>query len=157
MNHPKPTALKLLQGNPGKRPLNEKEPQPAKVLPPCPSHLDRIGKKRYIELGNYLLDLGLFTVIDADAFAAYCQLYSDWVKLSKEIKKDGSDVQLKHTIDAGGNEFLEMKPNPRIIMKRETLKLMKSFLSEFGMTPSSRTRLGVEPKGEKNEMEGMID
>ena len=145
MNHPKPTNLKLLQGNPGKRPINDNEPKPSRIMPTCPDHLDEVARKRWDDLSTMLFDLGLLTQIDGDALAAYCQLYSDWVRLSNEIVKDGSDVQLKHTIDAGGNEFLEMKTNPRVIMKRETLKLLKSFLVEFGMTPSSRTRLGVEP------------
>lgn len=156
MNHPKPTNLKLLQGNPGKRPLNENEPQPPRKIPMCPDHLDEIARKRWEDLSSMLFDLGLLTEIDGDALAAYCQLYSDWVHLSNEIVTDGSDVQMKHTIDPSGSEFLEMKPNPRIIMKRETIKLMKSFLSEFGMTPSSRTRLGVTPRGKKGEMEEMI-
>ena len=34
---PKPTALKVLEGNPGKRPLNENEPIPPKGSIKCPS------------------------------------------------------------------------------------------------------------------------
>ena len=37
---PKPTKLKLLAGNPGKRPLNENEPEPEAVAPSVPAHLD---------------------------------------------------------------------------------------------------------------------
>ena len=33
---PKPTRLKLLTGNPGKRPLNDDEPQPQAAIPECP-------------------------------------------------------------------------------------------------------------------------
>ena len=36
---PKPTALKVLEGNPGKRPLNENEPIPPKGSIKCPSWL----------------------------------------------------------------------------------------------------------------------
>ncbi len=32
---PKPTALKELEGNPGKRKLNKKEPIPGKGMPDC--------------------------------------------------------------------------------------------------------------------------
>lgn len=32
---PKPTALKKLEGNPGKRKMNTKEPVPAKGINPC--------------------------------------------------------------------------------------------------------------------------
>lgn len=36
---PKPTAIKKLEGNPGKRKLNTKEPIPAKGMPECPDWL----------------------------------------------------------------------------------------------------------------------
>src|SRR5262249_22001030 len=36
---PKPTRLKVITGNPGKRPLNEHEPRPEPQIPPCPSEL----------------------------------------------------------------------------------------------------------------------
>ena len=36
---PKPTALKLLEGNPGKRPLNGREPVPPRAALKCPAWL----------------------------------------------------------------------------------------------------------------------
>ena len=36
---PKPTAVKKLEGNPGKRKLNTKEPNPGKGMPDCPAWL----------------------------------------------------------------------------------------------------------------------
>lgn len=36
---PKPTALKKLEGNPGKRKMNTKEPMPEKGMPECPKWL----------------------------------------------------------------------------------------------------------------------
>jgi len=41
-------------------------------------------------------------------------------------------------------------------MKRETLKLLKGFLAEFGMIHPPHP-LGVEPKAGKSEMERLID
>ena len=34
---PKPTVLKELEGNPGRRPLNKNEPKPNKKAPRCPN------------------------------------------------------------------------------------------------------------------------
>ena len=42
---PKPTALKVLEGNPGKRPLNDHEPIPPKGELKCPSWLLPEAKK----------------------------------------------------------------------------------------------------------------
>lgn len=36
---PKPTAMKELEGNPGKHPLNTSEPKPNKKAPACPKWL----------------------------------------------------------------------------------------------------------------------
>ena len=43
---PTPTAIKELEGNPGKRPLNAKEPKPVKKAPSCPKWLEPEAKKR---------------------------------------------------------------------------------------------------------------
>ncbi len=37
---PKPTRLKLLQGNPGKRPIERDALEPPVEIPPCPEHLN---------------------------------------------------------------------------------------------------------------------
>ena len=42
---PTPTAIKLLEGNPGKRPLNANEPKPAKKRPPVPNGWSRKPRK----------------------------------------------------------------------------------------------------------------
>lgn len=46
---PKPTAVKVLEGNPGKRSLNTAEPKPEKKAPRCPSWLEDEAKKRMEE------------------------------------------------------------------------------------------------------------
>ena len=42
---PKPTALKVLEGNPGKRPLNDREPVPPRAALKCPAWLLPEAKK----------------------------------------------------------------------------------------------------------------
>ena len=39
-----PTHLRLVRGNPSKRPINKNEPQPPKGVPPVPKHFDKQGK-----------------------------------------------------------------------------------------------------------------
>ena len=48
--NPKPTAQKVLEGNPGKRELNTKEPKPEKKAPACPKWLDDEAKKEWKRL-----------------------------------------------------------------------------------------------------------
>ena len=52
----KPTALKKLEGNPGKRKLNTKEPVPGKGMPDCPKWLLPEAKKEW-EMGKALCEV----------------------------------------------------------------------------------------------------
>ena len=67
---PKPTALKKLEGNPGKRKLNTKEPMPGKGMPDCPKWLLPEAKKEWERLCVKLSEIGVLTEIDMAAFTA---------------------------------------------------------------------------------------
>ena len=75
---PTPTAIKILHGNPGKRPLNKHEPMPEKKAPTCPKWLDDEAKKEWKRLAPQMEQLGILTEADRTAFASYCQAYSRW-------------------------------------------------------------------------------
>ena len=49
---PTPTAIKELEGNPGKRKLNDKEPRPEKKAPSCPKWLEPEAKKEWRRLAK---------------------------------------------------------------------------------------------------------
>lgn len=59
---PKPTAIKLLEGNPGKHPLNEYEPVPPKATVKCPSWLLPEAKKEWKRLAPSLEAMGVLTI-----------------------------------------------------------------------------------------------
>ena len=61
---PKATALKRLEGNPGNRPLNDREPQPPASQPSCPAHLSATAKAEWKRLAQTLNRIGILTQID---------------------------------------------------------------------------------------------
>ena len=65
---PKPTAMKLLEGNPGKRPLNVHEPIPPKGTVKCPAWLLPEAKKEWKRLAPALEAMGVLTMADQTAF-----------------------------------------------------------------------------------------
>ena len=87
---PKPTALKKLEGNPGKRKLNTKEPMPGKGMPDCPKWLLPEAKMEWERLCVKLSEMGVLTEIDMAAFAAYCQSYARWKEAQEHIDSEGS-------------------------------------------------------------------
>ncbi len=132
---PKPTALKVLEGNPGKRPLNTKEPQPEKKAPRCPSWLEQEAKNEWRRMSKTLEAMGVLTQVDKAAFAGYCQAYARWKEAEEFLSKHG-------TIFKTPSGYIQQVP--QVSIAQTYLKVMKDFCSEFGLTPAARTRINVD-------------
>ncbi len=136
---PKPTALKELQGNPGKRALNKSEPRPAATLPRCPSHLSGEAKAEWRRVARTLHESGLLTQVDRAALAIYCQAWARWVKAEGQIQRHGEVVK-----SAAGN----VMQNPYLSIANRAMKQMQLMARELGMTPSARSQIKVQPLDE---------
>jgi TP901 family phage tail tape measure protein len=86
---PKPTHLKVVTGNPGKRKLNDKEPAPAREIPSPPSHLTDWGKVAWGKLTVLLDGMGVLTVADVLALERLCDIYADILQLRITIAEEG--------------------------------------------------------------------
>jgi P27 family predicted phage terminase small subunit len=144
---PKPTVLKVLQGNPGKRPLNQNEPKPKPIAPKCPSWLDKEAKREWKRVAPELERLGLLTVVDGAALAAYCQAYSRWKQAEEIIKREG----MTFTTETG-----YLMPHPAVKIAEKSMQLIKAFCAEFGLTPSSRCRMSLPEQKEDDEFEEFL-
>jgi P27 family predicted phage terminase small subunit len=144
---PVPTALKVLHGNPGKRSLNPNEPKPELKLPPVPAHLSEPAKKEWRRLGRQLLRMGLVTEIDRPALALLCQAWGRWVEAEDALKRYG--VMVKSP--AG----FPMQ-SPYLAVANKAMEQMRSLLSEFGLTPASRTRVSAIEVHEEDEFEALL-
>ena len=89
----KPTALNKLEGNPGKRKPNTKEPVPGKGMPDCSKWLLPEVKKEWERLCVKLSEMGVLTGIDMAAFVAYCQSYARWKEAQEHIDSEGSTFE----------------------------------------------------------------
>jgi P27 family predicted phage terminase small subunit len=145
---PKPTKLKLLTGNPGKRPLNASEPKPAAVVPKCPAWLDAEAKQKWKQVAPQLARLGLLTVVDGDALAAYCQAWAEFRQATEVLQQEGRVVRVGGLLaeDDDGQEAwigYQLQPHPAVAQQRSAWQAIKSFAALFGLDPSSRSKLHV--------------
>lgn len=81
---PKPTALKMLAGNPGKRPLPKDEPKVSGIAEK-PAWLSEEAAKVWVELAPRTAALGLLSQHDAEQFGVLCTL-------AAEFREDGSGM-----------------------------------------------------------------
>lgn len=154
---PKPTKLKILEGNPGKRPLNENEPIPQSIAPECPDWLLAEAKKEWKRLAPELEKLGLFTGIDRVAFECYCQSYAKWKKAEIFLKKHGMTIKIPQKDEFGKVVSIQVKKFPEVSIANECLKQIRAFASEFGLTPSSRGRIFLPSEIPDKEFEALLD
>jgi P27 family predicted phage terminase small subunit len=132
---PKPTEIKRIEGNPGKRPLNDAEPVMDAKLPNAPTHLSAEAQKEWRRIGHDLLDAGLMSKIDRAALASYCQSWARWVEAETQLKKHGPIVK-----SPSGYPI----QNPWLSIANKAMAQMLKVLPEFGMTPSSRSRIRID-------------
>lgn len=128
---PTPEALKQLAGNPGKRPARKViRPQ---GLATCPTWLDKTAREEWKRLASQLELLGLLSSIDQGAFAGYCNAYSMWVRANRVLQRKG------FTYDHNGL----VKKRPEVGISEAALREMRKYAQEFGMTPSSRSKVSA--------------
>jgi P27 family predicted phage terminase small subunit len=131
---PKPTRMKLLSGNPGKRPMNMHEPKPEPMIPDCPAELGPVARREWDRLASELGKLKLLTTLDRAALAAYCGAYSLWAEATDAIQKFGTMVK-----SPSGYPI----QSPYVSVANRQAEIMMRIASEFGFTPASRSRIST--------------
>jgi len=129
---PKPTHLKVVAGNPGKRPLPENEPQPAKGIPKCPSYMPATAKHAWREVCQLLSDMGVLTLADKMALELLVGAYAEYRKAAQHVYKHGFDSAGR----VGGR-------NAAACQLSDAWKRIRAMLIEFGLTPAARSRIST--------------
>lgn len=140
---PKPTSLKLIEGNRGKRPLNRKEPRIASALPSPPPHLTADALEEWNRVAVWLHRIGLLSEVDRAGLAAYAQAYGRWAQAERAIAKMAEKDHLTGGLmirTSNGNAI----QNPLVGTANKAAADMMRYAAEFGMTPSARTRITAE-------------
>ena len=143
---PTPTHLKLVTGNPGKRKINRHEPKPLRCIPSCPSHLSDNAKVAWGKLTVLLDRMGVLTEADAAALERMVDCYSDILACRDLINQEGRTYT---TTNAQGETLI--KAHPAVGMLADADRRFRGYMTDFGMTPSARSRISVTPDEKENK------
>jgi P27 family predicted phage terminase small subunit len=144
---PKPTTLRLLQGNARQKPLAA-TPQPPATLLECPSHLHGEARKKWKILAPQLYELGLLTELDHAALEMLCWSWSVLIKAGERLAAEGLTV-----VDRNG----VTRVSPWVKIECEAQKQLRALCAEFGMTPSSRSRVHAVPPPSPDPFEELLN
>ena len=122
---PQPNALKILKGNPGRRPM-QPQPQPGPLSPDIPPELtDPTARSEWQRVMPGLIAIGMVTMSDRAIAIGYCVYWAQWVRLEAlgGMHREQADQAFRMLLRAAG---------------------------ELGLSPTRRTRVSVSPPAKRS-------
>ena len=163
---PKPTAIRVFEGNAGNLPLPENEPKPKRaeelqcsewMEADCPYMsgdgkfpLHQISKKIWDEMAPELDLLGVLKGIDFGKFTRYCETFARWLKMKAFIDKNGETYPVYGTVYVTNPEtnitkmektLKQLKMFPQVAIYLKLGDALRKYEEEFGIGAASRTRI----------------
>ena len=130
---PTPTHLRVVKGNPGKRPLNQAEPKPKGDLFEPPSDLPEKARP-FWNAAIADAPAGLLKKLESRVLVIWAT--AAWLHSDASDKVSKSTLLIKTPTGA-------LVQNPYLsILNRQSTIMMKAA-AEMGFTPSSRSRVSV--------------
>ena len=146
---PKPTRLKELHGTYRRDRAPKNEAQPEARRPTCPRWLSGDARKAWRRLAPRLYAAGLLTQVDQNALSRYCQLWARWRASEAHILEHGAVCKMPSGYSA---------QNPHVGISTKLAALLSRLESDFGMSPSARTKISVAPALEQpTELDQLIE
>lgn len=145
---PKPTALKLIQGNKGKRALNRGEPDPEYLNDlTAPDFLSATAAKVWDEIVPNLRLAKILTKVDVPMLAMGCTAIAQYRVAAS--RAEGSLIKSK-IIEGEEGQPIETGEhvNPWLIVQSMSFKQAMAVFQQFGMSPAARTRIAINPQGD---------
>lgn len=113
-----------------------------------PSWLCKDGKKLFKYYVEEFKDLEILKNVDINGLATYCDLHITRLKLKKDVEENG--VRFTQTNSKGGETHVT---NPSQTQLNQTIKLMQSYESKYGLTPVDRMKLSFDDEENKEPSE----
>jgi P27 family predicted phage terminase small subunit len=145
---PKPAKIHELNGFPGKRKLNRREPKPRLCIPLPPAHLSEQIKEAWRKLAVKLHRMGVLTEADAWGLEELSETYVEVRDLRQQIAQEGRTVEITTTT----GDVREVT-NPLVNQLSDAAKRLRALMVEFGLTPSARTRVNVTEEKEEDPLD----
>ena len=143
---PKPT--KLIKANGTFKPHRHADRlEVAEGLPTMPFVSGDVATQTFKHLSGQLGRLGVLSELDGYALQMLADAWEDYTAARDVVRRLGATYE---TITEAGQ--IMIRPRPEVAMYQNAWDRMKKIIGEFGLTPSSRAKLG-----KKEEMENVDD
>jgi P27 family predicted phage terminase small subunit len=127
--------MKLLKGiRPDRINHSEPQPQPIKLVPP--HYVIKEARKEWYRIVPMLDKMGVLGNVDTAALVVYCNTWARYMEVENLIRKGG--------MITSSEKGVGIYVSPYIRISNECVRIMYRLLTEFGATPSSRSRIKAD-------------
>lgn len=153
---PKNPALKILAGNPGKRPVEAPRGKRVKRgIPPRPPELTGEAGAEWDRLAAALDECGSLAVVDRGILAAYCLAVADMLAARAEIQRVGRWMNMPIQSSTGETLGTKVIEHPACKLLADASRRIDKFAQALGLSASARSRLEGDT-GEKTVTENKV-
>jgi P27 family predicted phage terminase small subunit len=132
---PLPTSLKKLRGTWRPDRASGTEPQVESAIPEPPDWLSADALAEWKRLAPQLAAAGLLTKLDRAALASYCSAWGDLCEANRTLQQFGSTYITERGV---------IVLHPMLKVVERSRHALRAFASEFGLSPSARTRVDAK-------------
>ena len=156
-----PTAVLKLTSPFRAKAREQTEPKPEPGRPTCPAWLSKDAKSCWRQTVPHLEKMRVLTKADRNALARYCEFWATWREAQEFLHEHGMtyavDVDghvmpanIPHVSPAGFKEY----PQANLVVK--LAGVLERLEKQFGLTPSARASLQVEPERELDDLSAFV-
>lgn len=151
-----PNEIKRITGNPGRRPINDKEPNVRQVRsyrePPDYVREYPFAAETWEGTLPVLIEMGVLMTGDLASFGQYCIAVAMHREGVLVLAEEGPIYE--SVTEAGG---IIKRKSPYVEIVNMNAKLAQSFAAEFGLTPSSRAKVKWNPAEDDNPLDEFLN
>ena len=118
--------------------MNKAEPRPPRGVPPMPKHLPETARQLWRWLAPRLDDSQVLTKVDGPALELLCDAYAEYRAARAVIEAQGATYGLD--TEVGGTM---VRTRPEVGIAADAWRRMRAMLTEFGLTPASRSKVSM--------------
>lgn len=147
-----PTQMKVLKGTQrADRRKNEPEFKEVVIPKPAPEYFDSFAKEEWARTITRIITTKVLTEADYPAFESYCIEHGRYIRLTREIEEEGEVIKVFKTDKKTAKKtvkktLVKIFINPKCRLRKEAQEAFLKLAVQFGLTPSSRTKISVESK-----------
>ena len=142
---PKPTIVKIAEGNLGKRPLNDREPMPRMIAPRCPSYLDERARLEYKKLVKTLSFMKLMSEADGPIVTSLAIALSNLARAQEKLRESGTLLY-----KSPSNYIMQ---SPYLSICNTAIEQILKLSRELGMSPCARSRIVIPAEYAEDELD----